>query len=38
MYLSAIIPVNAGIMMDEIPSVEKIAPNSAPLHCLVPNQ
>ena len=32
------IPVNAGINIEESPSVEKTAPNSAPLHCLEANQ
>ncbi len=37
-HLSAIMPVIVGINIAEIPIVEKIAPNSAPPHCLSWNQ
>lgn len=38
MNRSEMIPVIAGINIDEIPIVEKITPNSAPDHCLFWNQ
>jgi hypothetical protein len=36
MYLSAIIPVNAGIMMDDNPKVEKLLNCAPPLFCAKP--